>query len=173
MLEFIKKMRAYTEEEIKIILDGIEKRIPKYKLVNSNFHGNRQEFNENLKKLNINYPRFSTKSNRIIKHNLFENLEDPEVQYWLGWLATDGYVTLKGNRISLSVSIKDLDVLEKFKKKQIQDLMNLIYEDACTFMNRKYNLALAIRNDGVESPKVGEPASGIPSQDTQLIESKV
>lgn len=28
----------------------------------------------------------------------------------------------------------------------------------------KYSLALAIRNDGVESPKVGEPASGIPSQ---------
>lgn len=37
-------------------------------------------------------------------------------------------------------------------------------------MKRKYNLALSIRNDSVESPKVGEPASGIPSQDSNLIE---
>lgn len=284
-------MRTYTDEEINLIKEGIKNRIPKHIIVKSNFQSKFQEFNENLRNLKIDYPRFSTKNNRIIKNNPFENLDNPEVQYWLGWLATDGYVTLNGNRIALSLSVKDIDVLEKFKnflnndrlklkydthhgkfemvklsfrsldilyflysdkvgfcenktfefypkfkitkdyirgvfegdgyvrwynlgastnefsivsacrehatvlnnwfhdngfdtkivekqkghknvmyyielykKKQIQDLMNLIYEDAHVFMNRKYDIALAIRNDGVESPKVGEPASGIPSQ---------
>lgn len=31
-----------------------------------------------------------------VKHNPFENLEDPETQYWLGWLASDGCVSETG-----------------------------------------------------------------------------
>jgi hypothetical protein len=50
-----------------------------------------------------------------VKDNPFKNLNDPNVQYWLGWLATDGYISHSENRITLSLSIKDIDVIEKFR----------------------------------------------------------
>ena len=43
------------------------------------------------------------------------DLNDPNVQYWLGWLATDGYISHSENRVTLSLSIKDIDVIEKFR----------------------------------------------------------
>lgn len=49
---------------------------------------------------------------KLINYNPFENLKDKEVQYWLGWLASDGCVT--GNRIIISLQRQDRDVLEKF-----------------------------------------------------------
>jgi len=290
-------MNEFTEEEIILIKNSISNRIPKHIIVRSYFKSDFKKFNKNLDINGIKYPRFSTKSNRFIKHNPFEDINDPKVQYWLGWLATDGYVSLKENRVSLALSVKDIDVIENFKKflkseklkikhqihhkkfeivqlsfrsldvlnylysdnigfcenktfeffpkfkitkdyirgvfegdgylrskclggtcnefsivtasykhavvlndwfrenkfdtnirknsvkrkntvytvnlykkDQIRELLNLIYKDADIFMKRKYNLALSIRNDSVESPKVGEPASGIPSQDSNLIE---
>lgn len=33
--------------------------------------------------------------NRVINHNPFENLNDSEVQYWLGFLAADGHISSK------------------------------------------------------------------------------
>ena len=49
--------------------------------------------------------------------NPFENLEDQDVQYWLGWLATDGYVgTTIEKRCALQLQEKDIDVIEKFNK---------------------------------------------------------
>lgn len=51
---------------------------------------------------------------RDVKHNPFENLSDPNVQYWLGMLATDGCIN--GTHISLSSSTKDIEHLEKFRK---------------------------------------------------------
>lgn len=49
---------------------------------------------------------------KLINYNPFENLENKEVQYWLGWLASDGCIT--GNRIIISLQRQDRDVLEKF-----------------------------------------------------------
>jgi hypothetical protein len=48
---------------------------------------------------------------KLIDYNPFEDLTNKDVQYWLGWLASDGCVV--GNRISLSVQRKDRDILEK------------------------------------------------------------
>lgn len=59
---------------------------------------------------------------KLINFNPFENLENKEVQYWLGWLASDGCVS--GNRITISLQRKDRDVLEKF----------------CMFLNNKINI---------------------------------
>lgn len=47
-------------------------------------------------------------------HDLFKNIEDPETQYWLGWLATDGSIGAE-HRISLALEQKDSDVIEKYK----------------------------------------------------------
>ena len=62
----------------------------------------------------IEYPNF--RKNKIW-NNPFENIDSPEVQYWLGWLATDGYVNTigKNKRCSLSLQFKDIDVIEKFQ----------------------------------------------------------
>ena len=48
-----------------------------------------------------------------VKHNYFKNLKDPNTQYWLGWLATDGCLT-NGN-IVLEVKEEDSYILEYFK----------------------------------------------------------
>ena len=46
----------------------------------------------------------------------------------------------------------------------IKNTIDFIYNDANTFMNRKYYNARTIRNGSWKDPKFGEPASGIPSQ---------
>lgn len=45
--------------------------------------------------------------------NPFEDINNSEVQYWLGWLASDG--SIHKDRISLQLSRKDIDVLYNFK----------------------------------------------------------
>ena len=62
------------------------------------------------KQLNIKFK--PNKERRIVKHNPFENLEDKNVQYWLGFLGADG-CTIKG-KVSLSIQEKDLNHLRKY-----------------------------------------------------------
>lgn len=50
---------------------------------------------------------------RLVKTNPFENLENPEVQYWLGYIITDGCVYSKTNTLSLNTN-KDPDMLSKY-----------------------------------------------------------
>jgi hypothetical protein len=50
----------------------------------------------------------------FVKKNHFQNIDNPETQYWLGWLATDGCLT--NNSIVLEVSEKDCYILEYYKK---------------------------------------------------------
>lgn len=51
---------------------------------------------------------------RKIKRNPFENIQNSEVQYWLGWLCADG--SIHDNRIALALTEKDKDVLENYCK---------------------------------------------------------
>lgn len=61
-------------------------------------------------KYGTKYPR---KGRKFIYNNPFSNLEDPNVQYWLGWLATDGHV---GDTIRLSLQRRDRELVCKFAK---------------------------------------------------------
>lgn len=54
------------------------------------------------------------KPNTQIKTNPFQDLNNFEVLYWLGWLASDG--SISGTRIGLGVQEKDIEVLENFIK---------------------------------------------------------
>lgn len=74
---------------------------------------------------------------RKVNFNPFQDLDNQEVQYWLGWLITDGNVFK--NRISLNSTGKDLDVLKKYCKFlkidesniQIIKLKNPNHDDKC------------------------------------------
>lgn len=62
--------------------------------------------------IGIEYPDFRRKK---VCNNPFADLSNPDVLYWLGWLATDGYISHKETRVTLSLSVKDVDVIEKFR----------------------------------------------------------
>lgn len=55
----------------------------------------------------------SSYNQRNVKNNPFEDLDNRDVQYWLGMLATDG--ALSNNRITLSLDSKDDQHIMKFK----------------------------------------------------------
>ena len=46
---------------------------------------------------------------------LFEKVADEDTAYWLGFLYADGAVGLLNNNVELSLAIKDISHLEKFK----------------------------------------------------------
>lgn len=51
---------------------------------------------------------------RKINENYFEKIDCPKKAYWLGFIAADGYINKDNTK--LSICIKDLEILEKFKK---------------------------------------------------------
>ena len=273
--------RHLTQQEIDLVLKMMEDEIPKKRVIKL-LKTESRTFKRMTEEVGIEYPLFKK---RIINRNPFEDLEDDRVQYWLGWLGTDGYVEFKEGRISLTVGIKDIDIVEKFRdflspklklvhsihhgkfeqigvgfknkdvanflqkkvgfcenktfnyypkikitkhyirgafegdgylrwgdskelsimgankthmeiifnwlseqgfhpkfhertpkknqkyytvhlyrRDEIQDLLDLIYEDADTYLERKYQLARLVRNDERKGPKFGETASATPSQ---------
>lgn len=50
---------------------------------------------------------------RKVKHNPFLNIEDKNVQYWLGYLAGDGH--LEKNNHTITITSKDKELLVKYK----------------------------------------------------------
>lgn len=106
-------MRHFTNEEIELIKSNILKQTPKKQILKL-LKIDSRTFNRECQVSNIEYPNFKDKK-RIVKHNPFQDITNPNVQYWLGWLATDGYISHLENRITLSLSIKDIDVIEKFR----------------------------------------------------------
>lgn len=65
----------------------------------------------------------SNKSRRLVKNNPFKNLENRDVQYWLGFLAADGYTCKE--RISLYLQQKDLNHIEKYLKFLASDSLSI------------------------------------------------
>lgn len=106
-------MRHFTNEEIELIKLNILEQTPK-KQVLKLLKIDSRTFNRECQASSIEYPNFKDKR-RIVKHNPFQDITNSNVQYWLGWLATDGYISHSENRITLSLSIKDIDVIEKFR----------------------------------------------------------
>lgn len=58
--------------------------------------------------------------------------------------------------------------LSCYKRQQIKLILDNLYKDADTFMNRKYALARSISNSAWKPLKFGEPASGIPSEAQEI-----
>lgn len=66
-----------------------------------------------------------------VKGNPFKDLNNPETQYWLGWLITDG--NLHDKRINLIITEKDRDVLKNY----------------CKFLNISNNNILARKSQNI------------------------
>ena len=68
-----------------------------------------------LRKNGIKLPKFRLNmSKKQITVDYFDKIDDPKKAYWLGFICADGYINPKGSKLSLC--IKDLEILEKFKK---------------------------------------------------------
>lgn len=106
-------MRHFTEQEIAFVKEQLQNKIPKKRFIQSILHTDCRIFNRMCKEIGIIYPNFKKKR---FRNNPFKNVNDPDVQYWLGVLATDGYICNKENnyRCSLSVSEKDIDLLYQY-----------------------------------------------------------
>jgi DNA-binding transcriptional regulator WhiA len=64
-------------------------------------------------------PRRSNRENSRkydVNHHFFDVIDTEEKAYWLGFLAADGYVTTKEDKVGLSLGIKDHEHLQKFAK---------------------------------------------------------
>lgn len=104
-------MRKFTEEEKIFVLEQLKNKVPLNRFVRKVLNTDHRIFDRMCKDIGIEYPRF--RKNKIWE-NPFENITDPEVQYWLGWLATDGHISDIDYKCSLTLADKDRDVIEKF-----------------------------------------------------------
>lgn len=101
----------------------------------------RKTIREVLKKSNVKYRSDSeakTLSNgHYINHNAFDDLTDPETLYWIGFIYTDGHVTIDNNKgqncIQIKLQEQDKDHLEKFKS-----FLKCNYEIKHRLENNKY-----------------------------------
>lgn len=105
-------MRHFTEEEIKLVKENLKNQVPKARFIKQELRVDSRTFKRMCSEVGIEYPNFRKKK---VCDNPFVDLSNPDVLYWLGWLATDGCISHKETRVTLSLSIKDIDVIEKFK----------------------------------------------------------
>lgn len=53
---------------------------------------------------------------KALNFEIFDQIDSEEKAYWLGFLYADGYIAANSNQIGLSLSIKDINHLQKYKK---------------------------------------------------------
>lgn len=75
-------------------------------------------------------PRRQKPQNRHKDLSKFKDLNNPETQYWLGYICADGNIGSSVKKVSLFS--KDIEVIEKFK--------NYFGDDVCTFTRKKDQL---------------------------------
>jgi hypothetical protein len=101
-------------------------------MLNENDVVNQYFLLKNIHKVAKHFKVSSTTISRIIKsngieltnrrydvnHNYFDNIDNEEKAYWLGFIYADGYIRERksGNSLEIKLSIKDVDHLNKFKK---------------------------------------------------------
>lgn len=63
-----------------------------------------------INKIEINYKNKS----RFLKHNYFDNIDNEQKAYMLGFIFADGSINLKNYRLTIDLASKDMDILIKF-----------------------------------------------------------
>lgn len=69
-----------------------------------------------LKKYKLKAKNGSGGQNRIVDHNPFENLNNPDVQYWLGYLAGDGCISSEKYYFTLEQTGQDKIMVEELRQ---------------------------------------------------------
>lgn len=88
-----------------------ERSIPKL----ANKYGvNRKTITKYLKERNIEIT--NTHGKIPFNEEFFDIIDNEEKAYWLGFIFANGYISSKENKIGLSLSIKDIEHLEKYGK---------------------------------------------------------
>ena len=69
------------------------------------------------------------------RQNVFKDLDNPKVQYWLGMLASDGTIHQDSNRITLELQERDLEHIQKYAEFVTADVRKIIHSklDAITY----------------------------------------
>ncbi len=97
---------------------------------------NRETIRMMLYRNGIQTRSFHASSKYSINSNYFNNIDEPEKAYWLGWLLSDGNVLEKNNRIALSLQIGDIEILHKFKASlQAENPVTIRSPNAASFIN--------------------------------------
>ena len=80
--------------------------------------------------------------------HIFDEIDNEEKAYWLGFIFADGYISSTSNNFELSLSIKDINHLEKFSK--FMKYTGQIKQDSyrCRFSLRNKHLWNILNNYG-------------------------
>lgn len=101
--------------ELKISQKQLENLLEEYKTTQINILSNKYNICIGTVRNYIRkYSNFRPRLDKQINSNIFNNLQDKDTQYWLGYLATDG--SIFKDRVSLSQKYNDIDVIEKYSR---------------------------------------------------------
>ena len=91
------------------------------------------------------YDLYKDKRKYKVDENFFEKIDTEEKAYWLGFLTADGCIKKNRYQISLGLSIKDINHLEKYKK-SLKSEKNIKIEENYSFNNKSVMCYLRIDN---------------------------
>ena len=131
--------KRWTDEEIEYLKNNY--------LVKTNKELSK-ELNRSKSAIDLKINRLGlVKSPYYYDHNFFENINNEEKAYWLGFIMADGCVTIgKNNSCELTIHLQTRDIghLKKFNKSLKGNVPIQTKERLCTFTN-KYNKISIIR----------------------------
>lgn len=76
-----------------------------------------------------------------LDETVFDSMDTEEQFYWLGFLYADGNISKTGNRLEVTLALKDIDHLEKFR-----NFLKLTTEIKIVLRNGHYACRLYVRN---------------------------
>lgn len=85
--------------------------------------------------------------------HIFDEIDNEEKAYWLGFIFADGYISSSSNNFELSLGLKDINHLEKFS--QFMKYTGVIKQDSyrCRFLLRNKHLWNTLNNYGCTPKK--------------------
>ena len=99
----------------------------------------RQTISKYLKDMGIEVVNYQNKAR--LDETVFDSMDTEEQFYWLGFLYADGNISKTGNRLELTLALKDIDHLEKFR-----NFLKLTTEIKTVLRNGHYACRLYVRN---------------------------
>lgn len=99
----------------------------------------RQTISKYLKDMGIEVVNYQNRAR--LDETVFDSMDTEEQFYWLGFLYADGNISKTGNRLELTLALKDIDHLEKFR-----NFLKLTTEIKTVLRNGHYACRLYIRN---------------------------